>query len=381
MKPTTSSLDQILATYLSTLALTLRPNSITDYRCVACRFLCWLNTAFPRVCRLSQLRRDPHLLAWFRHLCERQPPLSNQTRRCYLLCLRRMLDDLAANGHAIAPDLIRAEDFPPSPRYLPRPLSPQDDQMLQQELRRTNDLNANALLLMRATGIRIRECIGLPLDCLRQLGTDAWALHVPIGKLHNERLVPVDANTRRTVARLLELRALASAAQLVRSRGFLLPRLGPRDPLYQALRVALADAGRRADCSCPVKPHQLRHTFATEMIRLGVSLPAVMQLLGHKDIRMTLRYVEVTQRDLQREFHTARLNIPQTHRLPVPSVPNCSATADLPGIHQALNAARHLLEMYRRQLSNATTQRMLGRLDKRLLAVATQLDQLAKTAK
>jgi integrase/recombinase XerD len=32
-------------------------------------------------------------------------------------------------------------------------------------------------------------------------------------------------------------------------------------------------------------PHQLRHTFATEMIRLGVSLPAVMQLLGHKDIR------------------------------------------------------------------------------------------------
>jgi hypothetical protein len=117
------------------------------------------------------------------------------------------------------------------------------------------------------------------------------------------------------------------------------------------------------------------------MIRLGVSLPAVMQLLGHKDIRMTLRYVEVTQHDLQREFHTARLNIAQSHRLPVPSIPNCAAAADLPGIRQALNAARHLLESYRRQLSNATTQRTLGRLDKRLLAVATQLDQLAKTEK
>jgi site-specific recombinase XerD len=381
MKPTTSSLDQIFATHLGTLALTLRPNSSTDYRCAAGRFLAWLHTAFPRVCRLSQLRRDPHLLAWFRHLCERQPPLSNQTRRCYLLCLRRLLDDLAANGHAIAPDLIRPEDFPPSPRYLPRPLSPHDDQLLQQELRRTDDLNANALLLMRATGIRIRECIGLPLDCLRQLGIDAWALHVPIGKLHNERLVPVDADARRTIARLLELRALASAAQLVRSRGFLLPRLGPRDPLYQGLRMALADAARRAACSCTVKPHQLRHTFATEMIRLGVSLPAVMQLLGHKDIRMTLRYVEVTQRDLQREFHTARLNAAQSRRLPVPSVPDRSATADLPGIRQALNAARHLLEMYRRQLSNATTRRTLGRLDKRLLAVATQLDQLANTEK
>jgi site-specific recombinase XerD len=381
MKNSTANLDQIFETHLNTLALTLRPNSVTDYRCVATRFLSWLHAAFPRVRRLSQFRRDPHLLAWFRHLCEQQPPLSNQTRRCYLLCLRRILEDLAANGRAIAPDLIRLDDFPPTPRYLPRPLSLQDDQLLQRELRRTNDLNANALLLMRATGIRIRECIGLPLDCLRQLGANAWALHVPIGKLHNERLVPVDADTRRTIGRLLELRTLASVAQLARSRAFLLPRLGRSDPLYHGLRAALADAGRRAACSCPVSPHQLRHTFATEMIRLGVSLPAVMQLLGHKDIRMTLRYVEVTQHDLQREFHTARLNIAQSHRLPVPSIPNSSATADLPGIRQALNAARHLLENYRRQLSNATTQRTLGRLDKRLLAVTTLLDQLTKVEK
>jgi len=260
MKNSTANLDQIFETHLNTLALTLRPNSVTDYRCVATRFLSWLHAAFPRVRRLSQFRRDPHLLAWFRHLCEQQPPLSNQTRRCYLLCLRRILEDLAANGRAIAPDLIRLDDFPPTPRYLPRPLSLQDDQLLQRELRRTNDLNANALLLMRATGIRIRECIGLPLDCLRQLGANAWALHVPIGKLHNERLVPVDADTRRTIGRLLELRTLASVAQLARSRGFLLPRLGRSDPLYHGLRAALADAGRRAACSCPVSPHQLRHT-------------------------------------------------------------------------------------------------------------------------
>jgi integrase len=164
MKRPTPSLDQIFETHLGTLALTLRPNSVTDYRCVAGRFLSWLHAAFPQVRRLSQLRRDPHLLGWFRSLCERQPPLSNKTRHDYLLYLRRMLDDLAANGHAIAPDLIRREDFPPQPRYLPRPLSPCDDQLLQQELLRTDDLPANALLLIRATGIRIRECIQLPLD-------------------------------------------------------------------------------------------------------------------------------------------------------------------------------------------------------------------------
>ena len=376
MKRSTVNLDQIFETHLSTLALTLRPNSVTDYRCVASRFLSWLHAAFPKVCRLSQFRRDPHLLAWFRHLCQHRPPLSNQTRRCYLLCLRRLLDDLAANGHTIAPDLIRPEDFPPPPRYLPRPLSLQNDHLLQQELRRTDDWTANALLLMRATGIRICECISLPLDCLRQLDADAWALHVPIGKLHNERLVPVDADARRIIARLQQLRTLASPAQLARSPGFLLPRLGRRDPLYHALRMALAEAGKRAACSGPVLPHQLRHTYATEMIRLGVSLPAVMQLLGHKDIRMTLRYVEVTQHDLQREFHTARLNAPQTHRLSIPSVPNCAATADLYGIRQALAATRHLIEMYRRQLGDLRIQRTLRRLDKRLLAVALQLDRI-----
>ena len=44
--------------------------------------------------------------------------------------------ELAAHGHPLRPDLIRREDFPPQPCYLPRPLSPQEDQRLQQELRR-----------------------------------------------------------------------------------------------------------------------------------------------------------------------------------------------------------------------------------------------------
>jgi site-specific recombinase XerD len=376
MKQSTLNLDQILERHLQTLALTLSRNSLTDYRCVAHRFLSYLHAAFPQIRRPSQLRRDPHLLGWFRWLCDQDPPLSNQTRRTYLVGLRRLLDDLAANGHAISPDLIRRDDFPPEPHYLPRPLSPHDDQLLQRELQRINDINANALLLMRATGIRIRECIHLALDCSRQLGTDAWALHVPLGKLHTERLVPVDQDVRRIISRLLELRTLASPAQLARSEGFLLPRLGRSDPLYHALRVTLADAGKRAGCSAPVTPHQLRHTYASEMIRLGVSLPALMQLLGHKDIRMTLRYVQVTLEDLQREFHVARRAASQSHHLSIPSIPTIFTAADLPGIRQALAATRHLLEMYRRRLGDPKIQRNIRRLDRRLLAVASQLNRI-----
>jgi integrase len=203
MSQSRRSLEQIFEAHIQTLALTLRHDTVTNYRCVAHRFLCYLQTAFPQVRRLTQLRRDPHLLGWFRWMCEQDPPLCNKTRADYLLGLRRLLDDLAADGHSIQPDLIRREDFPPRPQYLPRPLPPQDDQLLRDELRRTDDLPAHALLLTRATGIRIGECIDLALDCLRQVGPDHWALHVPLGKLHTERLVPVDEDGRHIMDRIL----------------------------------------------------------------------------------------------------------------------------------------------------------------------------------
>jgi len=379
MSQSGGSLEQIFQAHIRTLALTLRHDTVTNYRCVAHRFLVYLQAAFPQVRRLTQLRRDPHLLGWFRWMCEQDPPLCNKTRGDYLLGLRHLLDDLAANGHAIQPDLIRREDFPSQPQYLPRPLPPRDDQLLRDELRRTDTLPAHALLLTRATGIRIGECIDLALDCLRQLGPDQWALHVPLGKLHTERLVPADDDVRESVARILVLRALAPPGRLARSEGFLLPRCGGHYALYQTLLWALAAAAKRAGCSGPVTPHRLRHTFASEMLRLGVSLPALMRLLGHKDIRMTLRYVQVTQQDLQREFHTARQRAAQPHHPPVLSVPNCPTSADLPGLHQALDATRHLLEMYRRGIPDEKTRRRLQRLDRRLLDVALQLDCISKS--
>ena len=111
------------------------------------------------------------------------------------------------------------------------------------------------------------------------------------------------------------------------------------------------------------------------MLRCGVSLPALKELMGHKDIRMTLRYLKVTQPDLQREFYRARHNTPQPYCIPSLSV--STATADLPGIRQSLAATRHLLEMYRRHFSDDKSGRRLQRLDRRLLDVDQQLQQIA----
>jgi site-specific recombinase XerD len=373
------TLEQIFETQVQNLSLTLRPFTVVKYQYAARRFVGYLRSTFPEVCRLSQLRRDPHMLGWFRWLCELRPPIGNHTREQRLLCLRRLLDDLAAQGHLLQPGLIVRQDFPVRPEYLPRPLSPEDDQLLQEELRRTNSLYSNALLLTRVTGIRIGECIHLPLDCVRHIGPEQWALHVPLGKLHTERLVPLDSEGLQLIERILELRALMSAARLRKSEGFLLPRVGARFALFQTLREKLADFAKRAGCAdtSPVSPHRLRHTWATEMLRCGISLPALMQLMGHKDIRMTLRYLKVTQPDLQREFYNARHNTALTYSLPSLSI-SAAATADLPGIGRSLASTRHLLEMYRRQLSDEKTRRRLQRLDRRLLDVALQLQNIAE---
>jgi Phage integrase family len=252
-----------------------------------------------------------------------------------------------------------------------------DDRLLLNELRRTDDLLSNALLLTRATGIRIGECIDLPADCLRRLGQEHWSLHVPLGKLHTERLVPADTQVQRIVARILQLRAIAPARTSLRSEGLLLS-YGTHDSLYKQLSEALNGAARRAGCSTHVNPHRLRHTYASEMLRLGISLPALMRLLGHKDIRMTLRYAEVTQQDLQREFYLARRNATQLHRLPKLPTPKDTLRADLPGIRQALAATRHLMEMYRRNLPHEKDRRTLQRLARRLLAVDDQLGHVTR---
>jgi hypothetical protein len=141
--------------------------------------------------------------------------------------------------------------------------------------------------------------------------------------------------------------------------------------------VALADAATRAGCtdSKPISPHRLRHTWATELLNCGIGLPALMKLMGHKSIQMTLRYLKVAQPDLQREFYRARQNSSQSYSLPSLSI--STATPDLPGIRQAVAATRHLLEMYRRQFSDDKIGRRLQRLDRRLLDVDQQLQNIA----
>src|SRR5207245_9989756 len=74
--------------------------------------------------------------------------------------------------------------------------------------------------------------------------------------------------------------------------------------------------------SIRIVPHQLRHTYATEMLRAGVTFPAMMKLLGHTSADMTMHYLDVALHDLQREFRLAREK--PRHLVPQPRVPSAS---------------------------------------------------------
>jgi site-specific recombinase XerD len=52
-------------------------------------------------------------------------------------------------------------------------------------------------------------------------------------------------------------------------------------------------------------PHRFRHTFASDMVRGGVSLPALMQLMGHAQIQTTLVYMQVTPLEVYQQYARA----------------------------------------------------------------------------
>jgi len=348
-------LVRLLRQQLHTLSATLRPSTLTRYRVHANQFARYLHRNYPELHTPAQLQRNPHILAWLRSLAGNNPPLANGSRLQIIICVRRLLNDLADNGYPIAKNLILPQDFPPQDLYLPKPVSPEVDGLLNRELRKTDDLLCNILLLIRATGMRIGECLNLKKDCLHHLGGDDWALLVPLGKLHNERLVPVDDEARKVLDRIVSIAgpsaSIDPASPLLRLNGRRLPP--PR------LRKALRDASLRAGCQ-PVRPHQLRHTYATMMLRCGMSLPALKEILGHRDIQMTMRYVQVTQTDLQREYLLARRKMEAIHALPqLPGVPPTQIATTIARICNSLDAIRHQLEMYRRQFSDQSASRKL----------------------
>ena len=178
--PLQHPLAPAFARAVESLCTALTPSSTRNYNIVVRNFLVYLGTEHTQITRLAQLRRDPHILGWMARLRAQTPPLATATCIGRLFALRTIFNELA-RIYQIAE--LQREDIPRSPHTLPRPLTAEQDRLLQEEFLRRNDLGANVFLLLRHTGMRIGECADLSSGCLRSTGPDWWAVHVPLGKL------------------------------------------------------------------------------------------------------------------------------------------------------------------------------------------------------
>ena len=218
-----------------------------------------------------------------------------------VLTVRIFLDDITLWGWADRPArrLVFATDVPRLPRPLPRALPSDIDTALMAAVGRLEDLFArSAILLLRRAGLRLGECLDLELGCVVDYGPTGTWLRVPLGKLGTERTVPLDADTVAALDAWASQRGTQRAHPHPRtgaSTDFLFAEHGRRLQPWRirtGLRAAAAAAGLTGVDGRPpdVTPHRLRHTYATELVNAGMSLQALMAVLGHVTPEMTLRY-------------------------------------------------------------------------------------------
>jgi site-specific recombinase XerD len=279
--------------FVRTLEPVLKPATLKTYRTSLGRFHFWLGR---EQVLLAELDRQ-HLVAGLGWMHRRG--LYACTRLKAILHVRAYLRWLHEYGEPRIPAdvLVRVGDFPKQPQYLPRPLEPETDRELQRRLRTSQCHYQLGLLLMRHTGLRVGELMALPHDCLRVDPKGNRFLKVPLGKLDNERLVPLDDETTKLLTKLRRRGR--------RGREYLLETSKRNKTYYSLLRRVLSETCEGLRESEPITSHRLRHTYATSLLAGGMSLVGIMKLLGHRDYRMTLRYTAITDETITIEYHAA----------------------------------------------------------------------------
>jgi site-specific recombinase XerD len=211
-----------------------------------------------------------------------------------LVILRSFYRAIVAMGH-LAPDRNPMTGFPSIkavPRKLPRLLTPEEIQRLLARPRLDTILGLRdraILAVLYGTGIRASECAALREG---QLDLEARTIAVT-GKGGHERTLPLNDQVVAALDHYCRARgpALPTAPVFRSRRG----RAMSRHALYARVRAC----GLGARVSTHLSPHRLRHSFASHLVRAGVGLVTIRDLLGHRQISSTQIYLHVTAHDLR----------------------------------------------------------------------------------
>ena len=156
------------------------------------------------------------------------------------------------------------------------------------------------LELFYATGMRVSELAELKME---QVNLDAGYVRC-IGKGQKERIIPVGGKAKEAVQRYcvrVRIRLVKGGASPYMFLSRLRKKLS-RQSLWQIIK----DYAAKANIKKTIKPHTLRHSFATHLLAHGADLRSVQEMLGHADISTTQIYTHVDQerlRSVHQQFH------------------------------------------------------------------------------
>ncbi len=285
--------------YLEQIACVLRPGSVVNTDQTLRCFAAFLAEAAPAVTGLAQISRR-HVEAFKPWLAARpgqnKPAVTQSTIAHRLGTLRMFFVRIDEWGWDDAP--ARVPMFPGDLPRLDRPLPKALDDAAAARLLRA--ARADKRLLVRVTvemllrtGLRVSEYTGLRADAVVLIGAGPW-LHVPVGKLGEDRYLPLHPQL---IALIDEYRT----AHVPADHPLLLPRENGRPLDRHTVTRMINRAGAAAGLG-HLHPHQLRHTLATQAINRGMSLEAIAALLGHRSLDMTLRYAKIASRTVADEY-------------------------------------------------------------------------------
>lgn len=151
------------------------------------------------------------------------------------------------------------------------------------------------LAILYSSGLRISELINL---IIRDIDFDERTIRIR-GKGEKDRIVLFDKNTKYLIETYLAKRSQNSEYLVVNKKG------NPLTPRY--IQIMIKKYGKKAGISKKVTPHVLRHSFATHLLKNGVDIRVIQQLLGHSSLATTQIYTSVDMDTIKTIYDKAKM--------------------------------------------------------------------------